>query len=77
MSAVVYFHPSVELSKLGLSSSATKAVRHFSEESYQLGYRAFLLGKSEASGRDIFNRSAYVLGWREAARMYMLNTSKA
>jgi ribosome modulation factor len=77
MSAVLLFRPFVDLSKLGLSTGTTKAVQHASAESYQFGYRAFLLGKSEASGRNIFNRSAYVLGWREAARMYMLNTAKA
>lgn len=76
MSAVIYFHPSVDLVKLGLTPSSTKAVQKLSVESFDLGYRAFLLGKSETSGRDIFNRLAYVKGWRQAAHMFVWNVSK-
>lgn len=70
MSIVIYM-PEITAELLGFDSETHAGVVRFSKRSYWQGYSAFLLGKSVASGRDIFNRSAFKLGWQDAARRSM------
>jgi hypothetical protein len=81
MIALMLSNPSradtVSLSIIGLSIDSTPQVQRYSRQSYRAGYYAFLLGKSEASGRDVFNRKAYLNGWRAAAVMFLRYPPKA
>ena len=53
--------------RLGLSATVSPGVFTRCKESYCQGFSAHLRGKSVASGRNIFDRSAFAQGWRDAA----------
>lgn len=65
---MIIFKPEITAEKLGFNSSTNAGVVGLSKRSYWQGYSAFLLGKSVASGKNIFNRSAFKLGWQDSAR---------
>lgn len=68
MCSMIIFKSEITAQKLGFDSSTHAGLIGLSKRSYWLGYSAFLLGKSVASGKNIFNRSAFQLGWQDAAR---------
>lgn len=67
MQPLIIYKPEITLDELGFDSSTCFEVVALSKRSYWQGYSSFLLGKSVSSGRDIFNRSAFVFGWKSAA----------
>ena len=68
MQPLIIFKPEITPEKLGFDSSTSSEVVALSKRSYWQGYSAFLLGKSVASGKNIFNRMAFKLGWQDSAR---------
>lgn len=71
MHSMIIFKLEITAEKLGFDSSTHAGVVGLSKRSYWQGYSAFLLGKSVASGKNIFNRAAFSLGWKDAARNSM------
>jgi hypothetical protein len=71
MDSIIIYMPEITQEKLGFDSSTHAGVVGLSKRSYWQGYSAFLLGKSVASGKSVFNRAAFVLGWRAAASSSM------
>jgi hypothetical protein len=67
MQPLIIFKPEITAEELGFDAATHPGVVGLSKRSYWQGYSSFLLGKSVASGRDIFNRSAFVFGWKSAA----------
>ena len=70
MSIIIYM-PEITAENLGFDYSTHAGAVSESKRSYWQGYSAFLLGKSVASGKNIFNRSAFKIGWQHAARRSM------
>ena len=64
---MIIYKPEITAEDLGFDSSTHPEVLGLSKRSYWQGYNAFLLGKSVASGKGIFNRRAFVFGWKSAA----------
>lgn len=71
MDSIIIYMPEVTRETLGFDSFTHTGVVRLSKRSYWQGYSAYLLGKSVASGRSIFNRAAFALGWRAAAQNSM------
>ena len=71
MQPIIIFKSEITVEKLGFDFSTHAGVVALSKRSYWQGYSAFLLGKSVASGKDIFNRAAFKLGWQDSARNSM------
>lgn len=65
---MIIFMPEISPSRLGFTASTDRRIIALSTRSYWLGYSAFMLGKSVASGKNIFDRSAFKLGWQDSAR---------
>lgn len=65
---MIIFMPPITPARLGFSDTTDPRIIALSTRSYWLGYSAFMLGKSVASGRDIFNRTAFKLGWQDSAK---------
>lgn len=73
-SEIINFKPIVTNEKMGLSITCDSGISFHSIESFQQGYAAFLLGKSVSSGRGVFNRSAFVEGWKFCEKLTRRNT---
>lgn len=65
---MIIFMPEISPSRLGFTAFTDRRIIALSVRSYWLGYSAFMLGKSVSSGKDIFDRSSFKLGWQDSAR---------